>query len=852
MSVDRRALVPLFLILGLAVAGVRQSAASDLYEQWRAGARHAGPLSIDPRRADAASLRAIAAAETDSVVVPANAYAGVAFSAVDPSAAVGSVLDELGGVNKQLWRLGHFEPLSGGYWEAGSGLSTIDRGLGYWLIVKGGGTITYVGTAAPVDSFDIPLSRTSTNQPAWNQVGNPFGFRISAANLAVVKRDSVYVLQQVANPFTQTQVKVWNPTTGAYANGSTLTANTGFWTKVVDKNFADQWTLWPACPSCVNNGWKPISLASSGDTTCVLFTTGGSGVVAGLARYAPARPWSLFFLDGMNGDLEKISLRLDASRYAHVAYAGQYSWPNGAWTTNGLVYWYWDGANYQGRVVDSTYSAGAYTALRLDAGGHARIAYNGNDYSYMKYAFENGGNWTTEIVDTRWSYNLDMALDRTGTPHVTYVGTDPVNFTPVLRYGTRLSNGTWATEDVDANGAYFGSLAIAMDAADKPHICYTGTAGEVLFATRQSASNWTSEIVGSGTSGREVSLVYDSLPHIAYWSSVDHHLRHAVRSGAPPAPPWTVELVDPSVDAGSTGLSLDLDRTGHPRIGYFAGVNQDSLRVADKLPGTVRLRVPYIAIPAPAGIAGWTKPSGADWAVSVEMEQGAKASEELLVGAASLRQSDLARLRSSSAPPPPGDYLSLAMSFRDEAGASDEYVSDFEAPAREMRWEFTARGLTAPGEARLRFSTIDLPAGTRLWITDLDHGWTREVDVTRPEPIAALAGERHFALAATAPGTMPATSAGLPLGFRGAYPNPFSGPVGLRFGLAAPTRLSVEVIDITGRVVRRIEDPAALSGERVLVWDGRDQAGRPLRAGVYLARYRIGSEQGVSRLVKLQ
>ena len=531
MSVDRRALVPLFLILGLAVAGVRQSAASDLYEQWRAGARHAGPLSIDPRRADAASLRAIAAAETDSVVVPANAYAGVAFSAVDPSAAVGSVLDELGGVNKQLWRLGHFEPLSGGYWEAGSGLSTIDRGLGYWLIVKGGGTITYVGTAAPVDSFDIPLSRTSTNQPAWNQVGNPFGFRISAANLAVVKRDSVYVLQQVANPFTQTQVKVWNPTTGAYANGSTLTANTGFWTKVVDKNFADQWTLWPACPSCVNNGWKPISLASSGDTTCVLFTTGGSGVVAGLARYAPARPWSLFFLDGMNGDLEKISLRLDASRYAHVAYAGQYSWPNGAWTTNGLVYWYWDGANYQGRVVDSTYSAGAYTALRLDAGGHARIAYNGNDYSYMKYAFENGGNWTTEIVDTRWSYNLDMALDRTGTPHVTYVGTDPVNFTPVLRYGTRLSNGTWATEDVDANGAYFGSLAIAMDAADKPHICYTGTAGEVLFATRQSASNWTSEIVGSGTSGREVSLVYDSLPHIAYWSSVDHHLRHAVRSG---------------------------------------------------------------------------------------------------------------------------------------------------------------------------------------------------------------------------------------------------------------------------------------------------------------------------------
>jgi len=853
VSVDRRVFAPLVVIVTLAIAGERGYASGNSFpEPPRGSAAQRGMPLLDPRDARPLRLEAIAAAETDSVVVPANAYAGIAFGGVNSSVPVGAVLEELGKVDKSMWRLGHYDPLSGGYSEAAAGLSTIDRGLGYWLITKNGAVVTYLGTTAPDDSFDVTLSRTSTGQPAWNQVGNPFKYRISAANLSVVKRDSIYVLQQINNPFTQTQVKVWNPGTGAYANGSTLTASTAFWARVTDKNSADQWTIWNDpmhCPGCLSNGWKPISMATSGDTTCVFYTTAGGSMI-GLVRYAPSRPFFYFFVDNMNGDIEKISMQLDASRYAHMAYAGKYSWPGVSWTTQGLLYWHWDGSKWVGVVVDSSYSAGAYAAIRLDATGHPRIAFNGDDYNHMKYAFQSGANWTVEIIDTRWSYELDLALDRTSTPHVTYVGTDPVNFNPVLRYGTRLANGTWATEDVDPNGVYFGGVAIGMDAQDKPHIVYTGSTGEVLYSTRQSPSNWTSEVVGSGTAGRRASLSYDPQgnPHIAYWSSVDHHLRHAVKSGGT----WTVEVVDQSTDAGSTGANLTVDRAGHPHIGYFGGTNQDSIRIADKLPGTLRLRIPNIAIPAPAGIAGWSKPNGASWALSVEMEQGTRTSEALVVGAASLRASDLERLRSSSAPPPPGDYLSLGMMLRDENGAAAEYVSDFQAPAPEMRWEFTARGLVVPGEARLSFSSIDMAPGTRLWLTDVDHGWTREVDVARPEPIAALAGERHFVLTATAPGTTPATVAGLPLGFRGAYPNPFAGSVGLRFGLAAPTHLSVEVIDITGRVVRRIDDPATLAGERVLVWDGRDQSGRPLRAGVYLARYRIGSEQGVSRLVKLQ
>jgi flagellar hook assembly protein FlgD len=45
------------------------------------------------------------------------------------------------------------------------------------------------------------------------------------------------------------------------------------------------------------------------------------------------------------------------------------------------------------------------------------------------------------------------------------------------------------------------------------------------------------------------------------------------------------------------------------------------------------------------------------------------------------------------------------------------------------------------------------------------------------------------------------------------------------------------MFDITGRLVRVLEAAgAARSGPRSVEWDGRDRSGRPVPAGVYLAR----------------
>ncbi len=62
----------------------------------------------------------------------------------------------------------------------------------------------------------------------------------------------------------------------------------------------------------------------------------------------------------------------------------------------------------------------------------------------------------------------------------------------------------------------------------------------------------------------------------------------------------------------------------------------------------------------------------------------------------------------------------------------------------------------------------------------------------------------------------------------GVVPNPSPGRVWLAGRLAEPGR--VEVFDRAGRPVRRL---LLLPGERVLVWDGRDQQGLRAGSGVY-------------------
>jgi flagellar hook assembly protein FlgD len=84
----------------------------------------------------------------------------------------------------------------------------------------------------------------------------------------------------------------------------------------------------------------------------------------------------------------------------------------------------------------------------------------------------------------------------------------------------------------------------------------------------------------------------------------------------------------------------------------------------------------------------------------------------------------------------------------------------------------------------------------------------------------------------------------------GNVPNPFGLATQIRFRLAEPSLVTLHIYDLQGREVRgpagREQFPA---GESAVWWDGRDDAGREVPAGVYLVRVSTRTGESTSKLI---
>ena len=85
-----------------------------------------------------------------------------------------------------------------------------------------------------------------------------------------------------------------------------------------------------------------------------------------------------------------------------------------------------------------------------------------------------------------------------------------------------------------------------------------------------------------------------------------------------------------------------------------------------------------------------------------------------------------------------------------------------------------------------------------------------------------------------------------------AWPNPFRERTTLSFSLGAAGEYRAEIYDAQGRLVRELASGQAPAGATPLTWDGRDDAGRPTPAGVYLARVRGEAGEQHGRLLRLR
>ncbi|MBN1504324.1 MAG: T9SS type A sorting domain-containing protein [Candidatus Eisenbacteria bacterium] len=96
-------------------------------------------------------------------------------------------------------------------------------------------------------------------------------------------------------------------------------------------------------------------------------------------------------------------------------------------------------------------------------------------------------------------------------------------------------------------------------------------------------------------------------------------------------------------------------------------------------------------------------------------------------------------------------------------------------------------------------------------------------------------------------GTVPPVCA-----LRHIFPNPFNPVCTIRYDVPSAGRVSLEVYDVAGRVVRVLTDDWKAPGTHVETWDGRNDDGEPLPSGVYVCRLESGGVFAMRKTVLLR
>ncbi len=185
-----------------------------------------------------------------------------------------------------------------------------------------------------------------------------------------------------------------------------------------------------------------------------------------------------------------------------------------------------------------------------------------------------------------------------------------------------------------------------------------------------------------------------------------------------------------------------------------------------------------------------------------------------------------------------------------EAGA---YMRDIQSGVRQRSVWRVAADCDRPNEdITLRWNLRTVPADVQLTLVDLETGAQRHLRTTSAFTFNTGANPRTrmFEVVATRGG-----GGGVSIPFMAATETRGRG-VSIGFALTAPASVDVVIESPTGRRIKvAANGMAAVAGQNTVAWDGLDEAGRPVPAGLYRCRVLVATDDGqraiAERLVRL-
>jgi hypothetical protein len=82
--------------------------------------------------------------------------------------------------------------------------------------------------------------------------------------------------------------------------------------------------------------------------------------------------------------------------------------------------------------------------------------------------------------------------------------------------------------------------------------------------------------------------------------------------------------------------------------------------------------------------------------------------------------------------------------------------------------------------------------------------------------------------------------------------NPFHSATGFRLTLSSPGAATLRILDPTGRAIRTLVSATLPAGRSDVRWDGLDDRGQRVPAGVYLAEFRADGRRASRAVVRME
>jgi hypothetical protein len=298
---------------------------------------------------------------------------------------------------------------------------------------------------------------------------------------------------------------------------------------------------------------------------------------------------------------------------------------------------------------------------------------------------------------------------------------------------------------------------------------------------------------------------------------------------------------------------LDQQESLLPWRGYF-------LRNLEAQPQTISI------LPV-AGKGANKSPANIDWQIQLRVSDGEFFDDTNYLGVAD-RAAVAWDPLDLSEPPAIGDHVSLYFDRREWPRFAGNFARDFR-PALEaiQQWSFTIAATRTGLAVELSWNfSGDLPADWIFVLQDVDGHIRRQI---RPEELngnyifRASSQPRNFIWWAGKAGQMAEAGALqnlVPAAFELApnYPNPLRLTKMpqisvIRFGLPKAAAVRLRIFDLAGRTVRTLLDNKNFAaGYHEAMWNGRDNDGRTVSAGIYLYRLETANFSASRKLILLR